>query len=124
MSFPLLAADNEEPPRSRDPQPSFSNAAETRSDFDVRPLSSRKHECKERRQNPHLPHVLSQLRLVVDFVFQHMTRAQLASPTRLAACFGRTICSWRWSSALNRALTVSPENALVLDEPSRVRPAP
>jgi len=41
MSFPLLAA-NEEPPRSRAPQPSFSNAAETRSDFDVRPLTSRR----------------------------------------------------------------------------------
>src|SRR5262249_37558067 len=56
------------------------NAAETRSDFDVRPLTARKNECKERRHNPHLPHVLSQLRLVVDFVFQHVPQPRAKGP--------------------------------------------
>jgi hypothetical protein len=98
MSFPLLAADNEEPPRSRDPQPSFSNAAETRSDFDVRPLTSRKHECKERRQNPQLPHVLSQLRLVVDFVFQHMPQPRAKGPFKRRCFF--LVASWNRSRLL------------------------
>ena len=37
-------------PSCDNPQPSLLNAAETRSDFDVRPLTARKHECKERRR--------------------------------------------------------------------------